>query len=150
MFSHPNTHTKTHSYYVGHECGGLSERLATVMIDPTISFLQLRELIEERERNGVMKRTTFYSEFIRFMQSCPNPLGYQDQESLTGYRLGLLKVVDDKYMNIAPTAEDITLLCEDEESEPICQVVDDLLSTDFVLIPKTQIHPHTGKLVDVL
>ena len=146
MFSHPNN--KEYSYYVSHECGGLSERLDTVTFDPSISFTQLREKIEEREVNGIMKRTTFYTEFIHFMQRCPNPLGYQDKESLSSYRIGLLNIVDEKY--ITPTAKDITLLQEDAESEPISKIVSNFLSTDFVLIPTAQIHPRTGTLSDTL
>ena len=85
------------------------------------------------------------------MQSCPNPLGYQDKESLTSYSIGLLKVIDNKHF-ATTSVEDITLLHESEESDPICNVVSDcdLLSSDLVLIPKTQIHPHTGRLADTM
>ncbi|KAL7504162.1 hypothetical protein ACHAXN_001860 [Cyclotella atomus] len=148
MYCHPSKNE--HSYYVGHDSGGLSERLSTVTVDPTISFLELREKIEEKELNGVKKRTIFYTEFIHFMQRCPNPLGYQDKESLTSYRIGLLNIVEDTYKLVQPSADDIVLVQEDEETKPICEVVSDLLSTDLVLIPKTQIHPHTGKLADKL
>lgn len=148
MFSHPYSgeNKNEHSYYVCHDAGGLSTRLETLTVDSTISFLELRERIEEKEVNGVLKRTKFYNEFLHFMQRCPNPLGYQDKESLTTYSLGLLKVIDDK--QIAVNDDDIRILREDEETDPICDVVSHLLSTDLVLIPKTQIHPHTGLLAD--
>ena len=152
MFSHPYSgeSKNEHSYYIAHDSGGLSERLSTITIDTSISFSELRERIEEKEVNGVMKRTTFFSEFVHFMQRCPNPLGYQDKESLTSYSIGLFKVIVDKHCT--PSVEDITLLREDEESHPICNVVGDcdLLSSDLVLIPKTQIHPHTRRLADTM
>ena len=106
------------------------------------------KLIEEKEVNGVMKRTLFYTECVNFMQRCPNPLGYQDKESLTTYSIGLLKIINDKH--IVPCADGITVLREDEESDPICHIISDLRSTDLVLVPKTQIHPHTGRLADTL
>eukprot|EP00956_Cyclotella_meneghiniana_P002576 scaffold3030_cov72-Cyclotella_meneghiniana.AAC.2 len=153
MFSHPYSgeNKKEHSYYIAHDSGGLSERLSTITVDSTTSFFELRERIEEREVGGVMKRTTFFSEFVHFMQGCPNPLGYQDKESLTSYSIGLLKVIDNKHF-ATTSVEDITLLHESEESDPICNVVSDcdLLSSDLVLIPKTQIHPHTGRLADTM
>lgn len=148
MYCHPAKNE--HSYYVGHDSGGLSGRLSTVTVDPSISFLELREKIEEKELNGVMKRTIFYTEFIHFMQRCPNPLGYQDKESLTSYRIGLLNVVDDTYKLSLPSVDDIVLVQEEEETKSICDVASDLLSTDLVLIPKSQIHPHTGQLTDEL
>lgn len=150
MYSHPYSgeNKDEHSYHVCHDAGGLSERLDTITVDPTNSFTELRKLIEEKEVNGVMKRTIFYTEFVNFMQRCPNPLGYQDKESLTTYNIGLLKIIDDKH--VVPCADDIRVLREDEESDSICHVISDLLNTDLVLIPKTQIHPHTGRLADAL
>ena len=150
MFSHPyyGENKNEHSYYVKHDAGGLSERLATISVDPAMSFFQLRERIEEKEVNGVMKRTTFYTDFVYFMQRCPNPLGYQDKETMTTYSIGLLNVIDEKHF--APSVEDITIVREDEETEPICNIVSNLLSTDLVLIPKTQIHPTSGVLADSL
>lgn len=150
MFSHPYSgpNKNEHSYYVKHDPGGLSERLATISVDPSMSFLELRERIEEKEVNGIKKRTIFYTEFVYFMQRCPNPLGYQDAESLTTYSIGLLNVIDERHF--VPSVEDIRIVREDEETEPICNIVSNLLSTDLVLIPKTQIHPHSGVLADSL
>lgn len=95
-----------------------------------------------------MRRRPFYTELLSFMQRCPNPLGYEG-DALELYRFAILKMKDDK--NFAPSVKDIKLIPEDAEASPICNIVDDeLLGTDIVLIPKTQIHPATDRLSDHL
>eukprot|EP00569_Conticribra_weissflogii_P001754 CAMPEP_0171351968 /NCGR_PEP_ID=MMETSP0878-20121228/40300_1 /TAXON_ID=67004 /ORGANISM="Thalassiosira weissflogii, Strain CCMP1336" /LENGTH=175 /DNA_ID=CAMNT_0011857413 /DNA_START=209 /DNA_END=736 /DNA_ORIENTATION=+ len=160
MYSHPtynpakNQHE--HSYYVGHEPGGLSPRLGLLAIDPTITtFLQLREHIEETEGDGgrIRKRTLFFQEFLFFMERCSNPYGY-GKEDLKNYRIGVLRVGDVAETKnggdgeAVPNAKDIKLIREDVETEPIFEVVGDVLGTDFVLIPSCQLHPETGRLFD--
>ncbi len=159
MYSHPtfnpakNQHE--HSYYAGHEPGGLSPRLGRLAIDPTVtSFVQLRELIEETEGDGgrIRKRTLFFQEFLFFAERCSNPHGY-GKEDRKNYRIGVLRVGDVAEEGAAPSGYgaremDIKLIREDVETEPIFEVVGDVLGTDFVLIPRCQLHPETGRLFD--
>ena len=149
IFSHPwkGENGKEHSYYVDHEAGGLSERLGSIAIEPTITFTQLREVIEEIEQNGVRKRSQFFIEFLNFLQRCPNPLGYEG-DSLKTYRIGTLKMTDDK--GFIPCVQDISIIQEDVETEPVCEIVGEFIGTDLVLIPTSQIHPMTGHLSDQL
>jgi hypothetical protein len=142
IFSHPwkGENNKENSYYVGHECRGLSESMDTIVVDPACTFLHLREVIEEQSDGNVMRRRLFFHEFIHFMQRCRNPLGYAGEELQT-YRIGTLKGSD---------ANDIKIINKDDESKPICDVVDDVSRIEIVLIPTTQIHPISDRLSDQL
>ena len=142
IFSHPPTNNE-HSFYVGHEAGGLSERVDTVTINEDHNFHRMREQIEEQHDGNIMRRRPNYTEFLQFMQRCPNPFGYKAGEVMT-YRIGVLKVKDDK--TFFPSANDIKVIKERDETKPICEVVDDLLGSDIVFIPTTQIDPATGRL----
>ncbi|KAL7539830.1 hypothetical protein ACHAXR_009647 [Thalassiosira sp. AJA248-18] len=144
IFSHPQNNNE-HSFYVGHEAGGLSERVETLAVNPSSSFLQIRELIEEQSDGNIIRRRPFYTDFLHFIQRCPNPLGYEG-EAVTTYRIGILKMKDDK--GFVPSLRDIKVIKEDVEAGPACEIVDELLGTDIVLIPTTQIHPTTGRLSD--
>jgi hypothetical protein len=63
---------------------------------------------------------------------------------MTTYSVRLLRVNENKHF--VTSADQITVIQQDVESSPICDVVSDLLNIDLVLIPNTQIHPHTGQL----
>jgi hypothetical protein len=140
LFSHPwrGEGKREHSYYVGHDAGGLSEPMDTIVVDPSDTFLVLRESIEERCDGNVMLRRSLFSEFLYHMQRCRNPHGYEG-ESLKTYRLGILKATDGK---------DIEVIKRGDEIKPIADVIDDIHGTDIVLIPTTQIHPFTDRLTD--
>jgi len=92
MFSHPwrGEGRREHSYYVGHDAGGLSEPMDEIAVDPTRTFLELRQSIEERCDGNVMLRRTFFTEFLHLMQRCRNPHGYEG-ELMRAYRLGVLR-----------------------------------------------------------
>ena len=145
IFSHP-LNGKEHSYYVGHEAGGLSGPMETLAVDPSSTFSQLRDLIQEQSSGNVMRRRLFYTDFISFASRCPNPLGY-DGKDLTTYRLGLLS---NNGKDSAPDVKDIKVVKKSEESKRICEVAGDLFGTDIILIPTTQIHPYTDRLSNQL
>ena len=77
-YTHPNPwkgkDQKEHSYYVGHEIGGLSDVAETITIDESNNFVTIREIIEEQRDENIMRRRRFYYEFIQLMQRCPNVL----------------------------------------------------------------------------
>lgn len=146
IFSHPQR-SKEHSYYVGYEAGGLSERLELLPVNPANTFLQLRQHIEEQSDGNIIRRRPFFTEFWHFMQRCPNPLGYEGEDLMT-YRIGMLEIKDEK--SFVPSMKYINLIKEDVEECSISQVVDSLLDCDIVLIPTTQIHPMNGHLSDRL
>ena len=145
-YTHPNLwkgeDQKEHSYYVGHENGGLSDVAETITIDESNNFVTIREIIEEQRDENIMRRRRFYYEFIQLMQRCPNIFDYEG-ESLKTYRLALLKKSSADVTNIK-------LIKLSEETKPICDMVDDMFSFELVLIPTTQIHPKTGRLTDQL
>ena len=138
-FCHPSTRNE-HSYYVDYEEEGLSQRLSTITVDSNSTIAQMREQIQEYEENGVKKRSSFYTEFLQFMQRIQNP-GYEDSEPSPSYQIGVLRNKDGQ-CNIST----ISIIQRELECEPICEVVRELLGTDFVLIPSTQIHPETRQL----
>ena len=147
-FCHPPSNNE-HSFYVGHEGGGISERLELLAVPQSNTFHQLREQIEEQSDGNIIRRRPIFTEFVHFMQRCPNPIGYEGKE-LTTYRIGVLKMKDDD-KNFVPSLKDIQIIKEDAEAFPISNTVeDDLLGTDIVLIPTTQFHPTTGRLADRL
>ena len=143
---HPQNNSE-HSFYVGHEGGGLSERLELLAVPQSNTFYQLREHIEEQCDGNIIRRRPFFTEFVHFMQRCPNPLGYEGEDLVT-YRIGILKMKDEK--NFVPSLKDIQVIKEDAEAFPISNTVEDLLGTDIVLIPTTQFHPTTGRLSNKL
>jgi len=151
IFSHPwkGVTNKEHSYYVGHEAGGLSESLDTLAVNFSSTFSHLRQQIEEQTDENIMRRRPFYTEFLQFMQRCPNPLGYEG-EPLRTYRIGILTMRNDK--GYVPGVKDINLVRKDAEVKQICDVFDESvgLRTDIVLVPTTQIHPTTDRLADRL
>lgn len=146
IFSHQQN-GKEHSYYVGHEAGGLSGPLETLAVNPASTFRQLRDLIEEQSNENVVQRRPFFTEFISFISRCPNPLDYEG-DALTTYRLGILKMNNDK--GFVPGVKDIKVIKKSDESKHICEVVDELFGTDIVLIPRTQILPFTDRLSNQL
>jgi hypothetical protein len=87
MFSHPyrGENNNEHSFYVGHDAGGLSQPLDTLVIDPSCtSFLQLRASIEESCDGNVAIRRTFFTEFINLLHRCHNFHDY-DGDALKTY-----------------------------------------------------------------
>ena len=80
-YTHPNPwkgkDQKEHSYYVGHEIGGLSDVAETITIDESNNFVTIREIIEEQRDENIMRRRRFYYEFIQLMQRCPNVLMWE-------------------------------------------------------------------------
>jgi hypothetical protein len=154
MFSHPwrGEGRREHSYYVGHDAGGLSGPIDEVAVDPSGTFLDLRHSIEERCDGNVMLRRTFFTEFLHLMQRCRNPHGYEG-ESLRTYRLGVLRVKATATMATTTTTStdagnEIVVIERGDEAKPISDVIDDFHGTDIVLIPTTQIHPITDRLTD--
>lgn len=94
--------------------------------------------------NGVMKRA-FLHRILAFYATLPTPLGYEGKESLTTYGIGLSRVNENKHF--VASADQITVIQQDEESSPICDVVGDLLSTCLLLLLNPQMNPHTGQLL---
>lgn len=141
IYSHPwrGENNNEHSYYVGHDAGGLSEPLDMLVVDPSCTFLQLRESIEERCDGNVMLRRMFFTEFIYLMQRCHNFHGYESN-ALKTYRFGVLNATD--------AAEKIKLIKQQDETKPIQDIVADIHDTHIVLIPTTQIHPTTDRITD--
>ena len=145
VFSHLSKGDE-HSYYACHNIeGGLSKTMDTIAVDTSsCSFIQLRELIEEHQVDNIMRRRPFFQEFIHFMQRCPNPIKYEGK-ALSSYRLGIIKIeaTKNEIGSVPPSA--IKLIKERDEANLICEVVDGP-GFEIVLIPRTQIHPSTGRL----
>jgi len=152
-YTHPNPwkgkDQKEHSYYVGHEIGGLSDVAETVItVDESNNFVTIREIIEEQRDENIMRRRRFYYEFIQLMQRCPNIFDYEG-DALKSYRLAFLKKGNTgTKKGYDDVAKDIKLIKLSDETKPICDMVDDMFSFELVLIPTTQIHPKTGRLTD--
>jgi hypothetical protein len=153
MFSHPwrGGGRREHSYYVGHDAGGLSGPMDSIAVDPSGTFLELRHSIEERCDGNVMLRRTFFAEFLHLMQRCRNPHGYEGESTRT-YRLGALRAKAVAATATTTTSTDagneIRVIERGDEAKPIADVIDDIHGTDIVLIPTTQIHPLTDRLTD--
>lgn len=148
MFSHPyrGENNNEHSFYVGHDAGGLSQPLDTLVIDPSCTtFLQLRELIEESCDGNIAIRRTFFTEFINLMHRCHNFHDY-DGDALKTYRLGILGETN-KADDIITVMDAIKLIKGRDETKLIKDIVlNGHHDTDIVLIPTTQIHPTSDRL----
>jgi hypothetical protein len=150
MFSHPwrGEGRREHSYYVGHDAGGLSEPMDEIAVDPSGTFLELRQSIEERCDGNVMLRRTFFTEFLHLMQRCRNPHGYEG-ELIRAYRLGVLRAKATTTTSTSTDAgNEVRVVEREDETKPISDVIDDIQWNDLVLIPTTQIHPLTDRLTD--
>ena len=152
MFSHPwrGEGRREHSYYVGHDAGGLPEPMGEIVVDPSGTFLELRHSIEEGCDGNVMLRRTFFTEFLHLMQRCRNPHGYEG-ELMRAYRLGVLRAKTTTTTTTSSSTDagnEIRVVERGDEAKPISDVIDDIHGTDIVLIPTTQIHPLTDRLTD--
>jgi hypothetical protein len=148
LFSHPyrGENNNEHSFYVGHDAGGLSQPLDTLVIDPSCTtFLQLRASIEESCDGNVAIRRTFFTEFINLMHRCHNFHDY-DGEALKTYRLGVLGVESNKADDIITVIDTIKLIKSRDETKLIKDICSDGHDIDIVLIPTTQIHPTSDRL----
>jgi hypothetical protein len=149
MFTHPyrGENNNEHSYYVGHDAGGLSQPLDTLIVDPSCTtFLQLRESIEESCDGNVALRRTFFTEFINLMHRCHNFYDY-DGEALKTYRLAVFGLESsNKADDIITVVDAIKLIKRRDETKLIKDIVSEGQDVDIVLIPTTQIHPTSDRL----
>ena len=59
-----------------------------------------------------------------------------------GYRIGIIRLAKKQ----EPRVQDVKLVRESAENQLIGDHVENLLDVDFVLVPKTQIHPFTDRI----
>ena len=92
FFTHPSSTTETHTFILGSNPNGLSERVATHLLPPSCTFSDLRMLVECVNDRGMNRRTTVYQDLLHLMASSPNPHGYGGKE-LRGYLFGYIEGV---------------------------------------------------------
>mmetsp|Transcript_34002 Transcript_34002/g.49887 ORF Transcript_34002/g.49887 Transcript_34002/m.49887 type:complete len:169 (+) Transcript_34002:1184-1690(+) len=142
VYTLPADPTQSHSFYVGNAgMGGLSEWLASYVISENTTFIELREMIEFTEDNGMFRRSMFFTELSNIMEQCSNPHGYKCKD-LKEYAFATMKGVggDEKSERLeldrAPA-----IISRDVEEEPICEVIANLLQLDLILVPISQMCP---------
>mmetsp|Transcript_77561 Transcript_77561/g.151826 ORF Transcript_77561/g.151826 Transcript_77561/m.151826 type:complete len:167 (-) Transcript_77561:82-582(-) len=82
LFTHRQSVFRAHSFLVGNEQGGLSERLGNVAIQANRTTLEeLRQLIECIVDNNMIRRNPLYQDFLITVSMLPNPYGYSDKVS---------------------------------------------------------------------
>ena len=83
----------SHSFLIGSDQGGLSERLDSLVVEEdTLTLKQLRPRIQETQQGGMIKRTLMCEEILYVLKTCPNPHGWPEDQR-EQYRFGIIKQV---------------------------------------------------------
>ena len=147
VFTHQTSVTSTHSFLVGSQLGGLSERVGSFLIhDEVTTFSDLRLLIEVFNDNGMNRRTALFQDVLHTMMTAFNPHQYPIGQLAT-YRFGVMAGIGGREVGDVNITRDYdkmqvpSLISEDVESEPICTIVHNLNDIDLIIVPISQIRP---------
>ncbi|GMI05255.1 hypothetical protein TrRE_jg7605 [Triparma retinervis] len=108
-------------------------------------------MIEVVNDNGMNRRTGMYQDLLYLMENSANPHGY-DRKGLRHYRFGVIEGVGGQETGDTNIARDYDkslvprLIESDVESEPIKEIIDNLLELDILLVPVSQIRPQDGSV----
>ena len=97
------------------------------------------------------RRSSAYQDLLYTMEFSANPHGYGRKEAMR-YRFGYISGVGGQEGGDVNIVRDVdrlaapVLIGEEVEEEPVCEVVANLLETDLVLVPVTQIRPQDGRV----
>jgi hypothetical protein len=143
IYTFPADAKKANAFCVGDEIGGLTERLATFIVQESTTWGDLRSMIEFEQVDGMYKRTTLNLELRYIMRKACNPHGYSFCDLLS-YDFATVEAgpwkSDSKKLLIDAVPN---LLSPKLETE---LVGGQLLGLDLVLVPKTQIRPQDSKI----
>lgn len=130
-----------HSYIVGCDTFGLSERLQEQVVDDELTLRKFRADLEILKVNGMCRRPPIFCEILSLMQMAPNPFMYPDKRKYTEYRLGVVACSDPSAFDlpyIIPKHLEATLKCLElprVHSYPT-----------IVVVPITQVSPMTDQV----
>ena len=136
-FEHPCNHS--HSFLVASHKGGMTTSFGVYHVDPDRTTLRkLRQMIETRKDNGMVRRTLLFSEVLQTLSQSMNWHNYPRDIALFAYQFGTIV-----YKN--GVNEDIprVIRIEDEEM-PIGKLIpkgDPTRLPVVVIIPVSQICP---------
>eukprot|EP00520_Triparma_pacifica_P016695 CAMPEP_0118648254 /NCGR_PEP_ID=MMETSP0785-20121206/9056_1 /TAXON_ID=91992 /ORGANISM="Bolidomonas pacifica, Strain CCMP 1866" /LENGTH=163 /DNA_ID=CAMNT_0006540431 /DNA_START=285 /DNA_END=772 /DNA_ORIENTATION=- len=106
-------------------------------------------MIEVVNDNGMNRRTGMYQDLLYLMENSANPHGY-DRKALRQYRFGVIEGIGGQETGDTNIARDYDkssvprLIESDVETEPIKEIVENLLELDILLVPISQIRPQDG------
>jgi hypothetical protein len=133
IYTHRQSVFRAHSFLVGNETGGLTEKLGRVPIQANRTTLSdLRQLIETTVDNNMVRRNPIYQEFLSTVFTLPNPYGYQDKE-LRHYRFGYFASPGDTLPTIIPVELESGLLAS--------KALPNFLTDDLVMVARSQLRP---------
>jgi hypothetical protein len=108
-------------------------------------------MIEVVNDNGMNRRTAVYQDLLYDMEFSANPHNYTRAQALQyrfgyiegvgGQEIGDINIVRDYDKTLTPI-----LINEDLEEEPIAEIMTNLLETDVLLVPVTQIRPEDERV----
>lgn len=147
LYTVPTLVTNTHAFIVGSESGGLSERLASFLINDEITtFRDIRQMIETSNEGGMNRRTMLFQELHHVMMTSSNPHAYKKTQ-LHEYRFGVLSGVggiEEGDRNVTRDYDKTavpSLFSLELEEEPIAQIMGNLLEYDLLVVPISQVRP---------
>lgn len=133
IYTHRQSVFRAHSFLVGNEQGGISEKLGGIAIIRNKTTLDdLRQLIETVVDNNMIRRNPLYQEFLATVFSLPNPYGYPDKE-LRLYRFAYYRSPEDKLPTMIPIEAETELLASES--------VVNFLTDDLILVARSQLRP---------
>ena len=115
-FEHPCNHS--HSFLVASHKGGMTTSFGVYHVDPDRTTLRkMRQMIETRKDNGMVRRTLLFSEVLQTLSQSMNWHNYPRDIALFAYQFGIIV-----YKN--GVNEDIprVIRIEDEEMSMFCAV----------------------------
>jgi hypothetical protein len=143
IYTLPALASEANAFCVGDEIGGLTDRLASIIVQESTTWQNLRSIIEFEDHNGMYKKTALNLELRYVMKNACNPHGYINAD-LLNYEFATVGTgeseSDCKEMlsNIKPD-----LLSLKVETELVGGA---LSGADLVLVPRTQIRPQDNKI----
>mmetsp|Transcript_41741 Transcript_41741/g.50014 ORF Transcript_41741/g.50014 Transcript_41741/m.50014 type:complete len:164 (+) Transcript_41741:135-626(+) len=139
-----NGNETSHSFYVGNDQGGLSERIASFLIHEYTTFTDIRQMIEVTCDKGMYRRSALFSEIRHVMSTSPNPHEYP-QSMANKYVFGSMKGLADSNENSLMSENHVPLvISEDVEDEPIIDILGHNSEYDLIIIPFK--HTNDGKI----
>lgn len=133
LYTHRQSVFRAHSFLVGNEQGGLSEKLGRIPIQTNkTTLIQLRQLIETTIDNNMVRRNPIYQDFLITVFTLPNPYKYSDKER-RHYRFGFYERPDDPYPTLIPEAEENDLL--------VVNAMSNFITDDLIIVARSQLRP---------
>jgi hypothetical protein len=133
VYTHKQSVFRAHSFLVGNEQGGLSEKLGAIPIVRNKTTLEeLRQLIETTVDNNMIRRNPLYQEFLATVFTLPNPYRYKDKE-LRLYRFAYYRSPQDLLPTMIPLEAECELL--------VSESVVNFLTDDLILVARSQLRP---------